>query len=562
MTALAPLALKGMVDAIASARNPGGVPLLTLSLAAAYVVALCGSRALNELGPWLSGTAEQRLCDRLRRRFFSHLLRLPLGFHVDRHSGAVMHCLYQATAGFHVTVASLVNTLVPVAVETIAVVLVLSHLDQPSLVLTFIATAAAYLLIFGFGTIRLARQSQQVSAAALAMHASLADHLANVETIKTFCAEGTALGGYAGASGRLASSWSKLLGKQAGVGLTVSATFTLSVCVSVALTSDAVLGGSLSLGGFVLANLYMVQIVRPLELAGSAARDLSQAIEFIRPLLDILNEPIEASQKNPVVHIVPPAAAVVARTRSSAAFGVRFRNVHFAYDDKHQVLAGLELDVEPGRTLAIVGASGSGKSSIARLLLGLYQPQLGEILLNDRSIDALRPIELRAMIGVVPQETALFHDTIALNIGIGSPGCSLADIQSAARLAHLHDFVASLPAGYDTVVGERGMKLSGGERQRIAIARAVLKHPRMYVFDEATSMLDSQTEASIRQNLQEISKDCTTITIAHRLSTVQDADEIVVLDRGHVCERGRHSALLAGEGTYARLWALQMRQSN
>ena len=233
--------------------------------------------------------------------------------------------------------------------------------------------------------------------------------------------------------------------------------------------------------------------------------------------------------------------------------------MHLAYDAGKPVLHNLNLDIRAGRTVAIVGGSGSGKSSLVRLLLRLYEPQAGTILLDKVAIDTLSVDELRSMIAVVPQDTVLFNDTIAANIGVGKAGATPSEIAHAARLARVHEFISALPAGYDTVVGERGLKLSGGERQRIAIARAVLKDPRIYIFDEATSMLDGLNERAILHNLQEISAGRTTITIAHRLSSVQHADEIVVLDGGKVAEHGDHTTLLARNGPYAAMWHAQQR---
>jgi ABC-type multidrug transport system fused ATPase/permease subunit len=236
---------------------------------------------------------------------------------------------------------------------------------------------------------------------------------------------------------------------------------------------------------------------------------------------------------------------------------VSFQDVCFAYDGRKPILRDLALEVGPARTIAVVGASGSGKSSLVRLLLRLYRPQSGRILLDGRAIDTLHAGNLRSRIGVVPQDTALFHDTIARNIALGRPTASRAEIEQAARLAELHDFVAALPGGYDTVVGERGLQLSGGERQRIAIARALLKRPGVFVFDEATSMLDSRTEAAILRNLGAVTAGCATIVIAHRLSTVMHADEIVVLHDGRIAERGTHGQLLERPGRYAAMWRQQ-----
>ena len=569
LAALAPLALKGMVDAVSAAR-PGASATLSdaplLLLGAAYLLALCGGRLLTELRPLLAGAAEQRLYGRLTRRFFGHMLDLPLAFHVDRGTGALAHSLVLATTGCQLVVAHLLNSIVPVLIEVVTVAAVLASLHQPGLVATFAFTAIAYLVVFAAAAGRLTQRAHGVSRASLATHATLTDSLLNCEAIKCFVAEPAVRRHMASATEDLERQWLQLHGLRVRIGLAVAATFTVSVAVSLLLAGDAVARGTLTVGGFVLANIYMLQIVRPLEVLGSAVRDVSQALGFVQPLIEVLQEPTEAQAQQ--LMCAPPRAAAggsarVKPTRRHAtsfqqSSGVRFQAVHFAYDAARPVISGLELDIAAGTRLAIVGISGSGKSSLVRLLLRLYQPQSGCIRLDGTPIDALPAHELRAMIGLVPQDTILFNDSFARNIGIGRPGATRDQIEQAARRAQLHDFIASLPAGYDTQVGERGLKLSGGERQRVAIARAVLKRPRLYVFDEATSMLDSQTEAAILRDLLTVSAGCTTITIAHRLSMVMHADDIAVLDQGRVAERGRHAVLLAQGGLYARLWHRQM----
>jgi ABC-type multidrug transport system fused ATPase/permease subunit len=566
LTALAPLALKGMVDALAAG---GDAPTIlagpALALGVAYLLALCCKRLLTELGPWVYGQAEQRLYARLGRCFFAHVLDLRLDYHLNRRSGALVQTLPQALAGCQLLVAHLVNSVVPVIVELVAVAAILVTLDQPALVATFLVTAMAYLAIFHRTMRPLTRSSTTVSRSALDAQAVLADGLLNYETIKHFNAEAGVRARYAGATGDLEAQWGRLRGLRLRAGLAITATFALSMAFCLGLAAQATSSGALSIGGFVLVTVYMLRIVQPLEMLGGALRDLSLALGFVRPLLEVLSEPPEESQRLRLVERVvsEPAPDATARKRSSAgrqpeASAFSFEGVHFGYSAERQVLNGLSLELLPGRTVAVVGASGAGKSSLVRLMLRLYDPQRGRILLDSRPIDELPLAELRLAIGLVPQDTALFNGSIEYNIGIGKAGASRLDIERAARLAHLHELIASLPAGYDTVVGERGLKLSGGERQRIAIARAVIKRPRLYVFDEATSSLDSHTEAEIMRNLREVSAGCTTLMIAHRLSTVRHADEIVVIDGGQVVERGRHDDLLQREGPYRKLWLAQL----
>jgi ABC-type transport system involved in Fe-S cluster assembly fused permease/ATPase subunit len=569
LAALAPLALKGMVDAVAGAAG-GEHPLLpqsALLLGAAYLVALAGGRALGELRPLLTGTAEQRLLARLTQRFFAHLLALPLQFHLGRRPGELVHGIHLATTGCQLLTAHLVNTFLPVLVEVAAVAAVLVHLNQPELVVTFAATALAYVIVFGLGSLKLAGRAHLVSGASLNVNAALTDTLLNCETVKCFVAEPASREKLASATDVLESRWRHLYHFRVRLGMAAAAIFTVSLAVSLSLAADAVAQGTLTIGGFVMASVYMLQIVRPLEMLGSAARDVSQALGFIRPLLGVLKEPTDAAAGVAAVRTDKVAArdgsapnptakgAALACTKSP---GVRFEMVCFGYDPQRPVLKSLDLDIAAGRSLAIVGASGSGKSSLVRLLLRLYEPQAGRIVLGRNPLYTLHPADVRALIGLVPQDTILFNDTLANNIGLGKRGAARIEIQTAARRAQLHDFITSLPMGYDTVVGERGLKLSGGERQRVAIARVLLKAPRIFVFDEATSMLDSQTEAAILRDLHTVSEGCTTITIAHRLSTVRNADEIAVLAHGEIKERGTHGALLSQAGIYAGLWNRQM----
>lgn len=561
LAALAPLALKSMVDAVAGGA-PSGEEMpgrVVLAFGAAYVLALCGGRLLADLGPLLTGAADQRLDRRLTGHFFDHLLSLPMAYLLRRRSGALLRSLDLASAGCRVIVLQVVTGLVPALVETAAMAVVLHRLGQPSLVLAFAGTACLYLAVFATGARRLAQQASQVSDAHLELHALLADSLQHSETLRCFVAEPVARQRIGTASGVLETHWLALHRLRTRIALAITATFTLSVASSLWLAGDAVAKGALTVGGFVLANVYMLQLVRPLEMLGAAARDIAQSLGFVRPLLDILREPTEMTEMTGAT-AAPTEIDTTAPTRlPGTGPAVRFENITFGYDPLRPVIRGLDLDIPAGSTVAIVGASGSGKSSLVRLLLRLYRPQSGRILMDGLPIDALSAADLRTRIGLVPQDTALFHDSIASNIGLGRHGADAVEIARAAGHAQLHPFIAGLPTGYATLVGERGLQISGGERQRIAIARAVLGRPDLFVFDEATSMLDSRTEAALLRDLHAVTAGRTTIIIAHRLSTVKNADDIVVLDQGRVAERGGHAELLHRAGLYAHLWHQQMR---
>jgi ATP-binding cassette subfamily B protein len=326
--------------------------------------------------------------------------------------------------------------------------------------------------------------------------------------------------------------------------------FAVALLACLTIAAEAVAKGQLSVGGFVLTSVYMLQLVRPLETLGMAARDLARAKGFMRPLIDILAEPPEAWTER------SDCAAAKWRAPASAP-SIRFENVSFGYDSETPVIAGLDLEIPAGRTTAIVGRSGCGKSSLVRLLLRLHEPQEGRILIDGHPIESVPTAELRAMIGFVPQEAGLLQASVRNNIALGRPKATSQNIESATRRAQLHHLVDALPRGYDTPLGERGQTLSGGERQRLAIARAMLRKPLIYLLDEPTSMLDGRTEAAILPALRELTLECTTLVIAHRLSTIMDADQIVVLEDGRVQERGQHAELLARQGVYAQLWHQQ-----
>lgn len=553
LAALAPLALKAMVDALTA--NAGNHDALRWG--AAYLLALCGARLLADLRPLTTGVADQRLYSRLTQRFFRHLLGLPLAYLLRRRSGELLHSLDLATTGCQLMVGHVVNSMLPVLVETVTMAIVLIELGQPALVATFGLTALAYLAIFGSSSRQLVKRAHEVSGASLDLHALITDHLQCSEPLKCLAVEPAAHGRIDTATTTLESRWLQLNRLRTRIGLAVTAISTLSLGASLLLAGEAVANGVLSVGGFVLANVYMLQMVRPLEVLGSAARDLSQSLGFVRPLLEILREQPEDPWPDPLPD--PPPTTTPGKNRTASPThgpALRFEKVHFGYGPSRPVIKGLDLDVLAGRSVAIVGASGSGKSSLVRLLLRLHSPQSGRILLDGQNVTGLPLAALRRRVGFVSQDTSLLHDTIAGNIALGRPA-SQEQIERAAHCAQLHDFIAALPAGYDTVVGERGLHLSGGERQRLAIARTLLSQPGLYIFDEATSMLDSRTEAVLLRSLRAQTAGCTTITIAHRLSTVMHADEIVVLDDGRVAERGRHEALLSDGRLYARLWRCQ-----
>jgi ATP-binding cassette subfamily B protein len=551
LAAGSPLALKHLVDAVADSKsmNPiDGRPVLVPGTI--YLLALVGGRLASDIRPLLASRVEQRVLAVIKQRFFAHLLRLPMAYLVKRRSGQLLHSADLAAAGAQAIISHLTNSIAPMLIELVLMAVILAKLQQPVLLPLFVATSLLYLTVFAQGVMRQRPAIRAVSAASLDLHAQLSDGISNVETLRCFGAAEQAEWSLARTSSHLAAQWLRFNQLTARSALAASVVFALTLTACFAISAEAVTQGQMTVGGFVLASVYMLQMVRPLEMLGAAARDLSRAVGFMQPLLDILAEPPEPAPRTQG----PDSASWTAPARVPS---LRFENLSFGYDPQRPVIRGLDLNIPAGCTTAIVGRSGSGKSSLVRLLLRLYAPQQGRILVDGHAIETLPAADLRALIGLVPQDAGLLQASIGSNIALGLPEATGKDIERAAMRAQIHQLIDALPHGYDTLLGERGQTLSGGERQRLAIARALLRKPRIYVLDEPTSMLDTKTEAAILLALRELTAGCTTLIIAHRLSTVMHADEIVVLEGGQVHERGHHRELLAKNGLYAQLWRQQ-----
>jgi len=371
------------------------------------------------------------------------------------------------------------------------------------------------------------------------------DSLLNYETVKYFGNEEWEARRYDESLQRWETAAVKSQTSLSALNIGQSAIIAIAVSLIMWRATVGVVNGSMTIGDLVLVNAFMIQLYIPLNFLGVIYREIKQALADMERLFRLIEENAEIRDK-------PGAAALAVRGAE-----VRFENVDFSYESNRQILFGVTFTIPAGRTVAVVGPSGSGKSTLARLLYRFYDVGSGRIAIDGQDIRDVQQVSLRAAIGIVPQDTVLFNDSIEYNIGYGKPGASHDEIVAAAQTAQIHDFVARLPDGYATAVGERGLKLSGGEKQRVAIARAILKAPHILIFDEATSALDSRAEKAIQGELRAIAQNHTTLTIAHRLSTIVDADEILVLDNGRIVERGTHTGLLAANGAYARMWRLQ-----
>jgi len=549
LAAATPILLKVLIDSLGTAQNStAGAAVVALVLA--YSVAQYCNRVSAELRTLLQGQAEQRVRRRVAGVLFEHVIRMPLRFHLERKTGAMGETLEQGLRGYQLLLQHLVYTALPVTLEFAAVAVVLVQLDHSKYLVILAAAAILYVAAFNRWAKVTHDPSERVAAAHIDAHAVLTDSLLNHETIKYFDAEATVGHSYDAALHRTESAWNTFLKQYALNGALIATIFACSLATSLLLATNDVARGAMTVGDFVLVNAYVVRLVQPLEMLGSAVRDIAQGLAFLSSMLHLFRERSEGAT---IDDRRPPLVAVGQPSRGELAF----KDVTFSYREHQPVLRNISFTVGPQRTVAVVGMSGSGKSSLIRLLFRLYEPDCGEILLDGIRICELPLSVLRRSIAVVPQDTVLFHDTIAHNIGLGRAGATQAQIEEAARIAHLHDFVCTLPHRYETLVGERGLKLSGGERQRVAIARAALKGPRVFVFDEATSSLDSRTEREILRNILDLSSHSTTFVIAHRLSTVLHADEILVLHHGTIVERGRHRDLLECNGHYAALWRAQ-----
>ena len=545
LAAYSPIILKMIVDLLTAPGSMEGSYLTLGVLVAGYGVGHWLSRSFGELRSLAIGRADQRLHRRLSLHLFTHVMALPVRFHLDRKIGALSQTLTNGLMGYRLIVHHLVSSVLPVLLELTMIGGVLFALGHSMFLGIIGTTVVCYTIAFSIGTVKLKEPARAASTSQINAIALLTDSVLNYETVKYFCVEPRIHTRMDGAFAQTETHWVRLFSRKAQNGVLVATIFALSVGISVYLAALNVQDGSMSLGEFVLVNTYLLQILRPMEILGFAIQDISRGIAFIEKMLDVLRQE------------QAPTAITDGVSLPQSPGELTFENISFSYKQEHPILHDLSFTVPAGKTVAVVGASGAGKSSLVRLLVRFWEPSSGRILLDGLPITNFSASSLRDAIAVVPQDTILFNESIAYNIAIGRPDSSLDEIIAAARLANIHNYIVAREEGYETLVGERGLKLSGGEKQRIAIARAALKEPRIYVFDEATSSLDSKTERQILRNIRDVSQGTTTLMIAHRLSTIVASDEILVLGDGRIVERGTHRELLQSAGVYRSMWDAQ-----
>jgi len=542
VTIYVPFLYKHIVDALSPNNAVVAVPVI---LIVGYGSARVMSQGFNELRTAVFAKVSQRAIRQIALSTFRHIHALSLRFHLDRRTGGLARALERGIAGIDFLLSFMLFNIVPTFFEMLLVCAIMWRLYNWTFAAITFATITIY-ITFTFSLtdwrVRFRREMNERNSEA---NTKGVDSLLNFETVKYFANEehearryDAALQAYERAAVRSDTSLAAL---NLGQG-SIIATGLVGVMV---FAGHGIATGGMTIGDFVLVNAYLIQLYTPLSFLGVVYRNVKQSLTDLEQMTTLLAVKPEIKDRPGA----PPLAA--------GAGAVAFRHVDFAYDKRRPILSDVDFRVPAGATVAIVGPSGAGKSTIARLLFRFYDVDAGSIEIDGQDIRNITQDSLRRAIGVVPQDAVLFNDTIYYNIAYGRPGATRAEVEEAARLARIHEFVRTLPDGYETIVGERGLKLSGGEKQRVAIARVILKAPKILAFDEATSALDTKTERAIQASLAEVSAGRTTLVIAHRLSTIVDADEILVLDGGRVIERGHHTELVRRRGVYATMWTRQ-----
>jgi ABC-type transport system involved in Fe-S cluster assembly fused permease/ATPase subunit len=541
-----PLILKRLVDGLDV--QAAGLMVLPVALLLAYGAARLSTTLFTELRQIVFARVMARVSRLVTLQVFRHLHALSLRFHLARRTGGVARDVERGGSAISDLLDWTVYTILPTLIEILMVtaILVVSY-DWGFAGIT-LGTLVAY-VVFTFAVTEWRTRFYRAAVEA-DTHANerAVDSLLNYETVKYFGNEEHEARRYDENLKSLEDARVRSMKSLAVLNTGQSAIIALGVTAMMWRAADGVVDGRMSLGDLVLVNAYLLQLAIPLNFLGMVYREVKQALTNMERLFGLLDERQDVQDR--------AGSTPLAARRPRLAFEA----VDFGYDPRRRILHGVDFEVAPGATVAVVGHSGSGKSTLSRLLYRFYDVDAGRIAIDERDIRDVSQASLRGAIGIVPQDTVLFNDTIHYNILYGRPGATREEVIEAARAAHIHDFIQSLPDGYDSEVGERGLKLSGGEKQRVAIARALLKNPSILIFDEATSALDSKSEKAIQAELDRIAEGRTTLVIAHRLSTVMNADQILVLDAGRIVERGTHDRLLAANGHYAQMWRLQQQE--
>lgn len=545
-----PVLLKQLVDAMnISAGDARALLVVPVGLLLTYGLLRFSTTLFTELRELVFAKATEGATRHIALQVFEHLHGLSLRFHLDRQTGGLTRDIERGTRGVQSLISFSLYSIFPTLIEVALVLGILGwHFDMG-----YVWITVAALLAYGVWTIKVTewrthfrREMNRLDSEA---NSQAIDSLINYETVKYFNNEQFEASRY---DRGLEALRRVRLKSQSSLSLLNAGQQLIIATALVAMLWRATQGvaqGDLSLGDLVMINGFMIQLYIPLGFLGTLYREIKQYLTDLDRMFSLMDKPQEVRDREGAADLAlqgPPR--------------LRFEGVRFAYDAEREVLHGVDFDVPPGHTLAVVGPSGSGKSTLARLLYRFYDVADGRITLNGQDLRDVRQNSLRQAIGIVPQDTVLFNASIAYNIRYGRPEASDEEVHAAARAARIHDFIMGLPKGYETTVGERGLKLSGGEKQRVAIARTLLKNPALVIFDEATSALDSANERAIQSEIRAASQGKTTLVIAHRLSTIVHAHEILVMDAGRVVERGTHAALLAAGGRYAEMWALQQQQ--
>jgi len=554
-----PVLLKELIDTMNPKAGIDATALLVvpLGLLVAYGLLRLSTTLFAELRELIFAKATEGASRSISLQVFRHLHALSLRFHLERQTGGMTRDIERGTRAVHSLISYSLYSIFPTLIE---VALVLGYLavkfDVWFAGITIIALVVyiTFTIVVTEWRTQFRKQMNELDSTA---HSRAIDSLLNYETVKYFNNEEFEATRY---DDNLERYRKVALKSQSTLSLLNTGQQLIIAAGLVAMlwrATQGVVDGRMTLGDLVMVNAFMIQLYIPLGFLGVLYREIKQGLTDLEKMFGLMEREREIADQPGALPLALEDVSATALKANAGNASVSFRHVQFAYEPARPILHDISFDIPAGKTVAVVGPSGSGKSTLARLLFRFYDVQSGQILIAGQDIKQVTQASVRAAIGIVPQDTVLFNDTVEYNIAYGRPGASRAEVEGAARAAHIHSFINATPKGYDTMVGERGLKLSGGEKQRVAIARTLLKNPPILIFDEATSALDSANERAIQAELQSVAQNKTTLVIAHRLSTVVDAHEILVMEAGHILERGTHAALLAANGRYAQMWALQ-----